>query len=163
MKKMGLQARHPDTIPTLDELKNQQPAPFACPPRSIGAGGSMGIAGSDGAAGLAGAAGAAGVAGAAGMAGAAGAAGAFDGTAGTGGAATNTSLGVDSDCDGVSDVDELQAGTNPNPGSEPLCVEQPLYGCARVSPQRRTPSLPKPNVITLLLVAALAAWRARRS
>lgn len=39
--------------------------------------------------------------------------------------------GVDSDGDGVIDVDELSVGDDPNPGGQPYCdVLTPTYGCA---------------------------------
>jgi hypothetical protein len=46
---------------------------------------------------------------------------------------------TDSDGDGVSDIDELRAGDDPNTkGANNLCSDVPMYGCgARVAPNGR--------------------------
>lgn len=39
--------------------------------------------------------------------------------------------GVDSDGDGTPDIQELEQGTDPNPGGQAFCqVAQPVYGCS---------------------------------
>jgi hypothetical protein len=62
---------------------------------------------------------------------------------------------IDSDHDGVTDVDELKAGTNPNGEAVELCSDIG-YGCARVAP-RGTPS-----TTALAAIAAVLAWCVRR-
>ena len=64
----------------------------------------------------------------------------------------NEQKGVDSDGDGVGDIDELRDGTDPNVVGNTL--EPPQYGCLSTAP-RTTPA-------ALLALSALALVRRRR-
>lgn len=64
-------------------------------------------------------------------------------------------LRIDSDSDGIPDVEELDQGTNPNGDSVALCSDVG-YGCVRVAPHGR----PTTSVIAAALVALI--WGARR-
>ena len=72
--------------------------------------------------------------------------------------AASKANGVDSDGDGVSDVDELSAGHDPNvSGAAPLCTSTPRYGCgASIAPAR-------PGAAGAFLFALLALLAARLS
>lgn len=62
--------------------------------------------------------------------------------------------GVDSDGDGVSDIDELMDGTDPNADGGALCeLDTPRYGCTTASAPART---------VLLLLPLLLWWRRER-
>ncbi len=141
MEEAGLLGLNPDTVPeALDKLEGKGSGGTGGSGGSSGSGGSGGSGGSAGsAAGAAGMAGMAGQAGGAGMAGAAGASSGTGGTSGTGGASGTggTSSGgvVDTDGDGMGDVEELRNNRDPNvAGKEINCG--PQYGCgARVEPR----------------------------
>ena len=60
--------------------------------------------------------------------------------------------GTDTDGDGVGDVDELTAGTNPNPGGADFCAgPTPEYGCFAQSS----------GAALIGIGALLGAWRGR--
>jgi hypothetical protein len=62
---------------------------------------------------------------------------------------------IDSDKDGISDVDELEQGTNPNGDSVKLCSDI-AYGCARVAPRGN------PSGVALGALLSAFVWRALR-
>jgi hypothetical protein len=70
--------------------------------------------------------------------------------------------GVDSDGDGVTDIEELKNGTDPNsPGDAGLGDARPGYGCGGTPPVGRS-TLPDGGFIVMAIVAVARALRLRR-